>query len=122
MDSYVVIGAGQAGGRAVEAMRASGFEGRIELIGAEPHLPYERPPLSKELLTEDVPFELMHDSSWYLAKNISVHLGVPVTAVDRSAKRVTLGESQVLSYDKLLLTTGGTPRKLRISGVSLTGV
>ena len=122
MDSYVVIGAGQAGGRAVEAMRASGFEGRIELIGAEPHLPYERPPLSKELLTEDVPFELMHDSAWYSAKNISVHLGAPVTAVDSSAKKVTLGESQVLSYDKLLLTTGGTPRKLHISGVSLTGV
>ena len=122
MESYVVVGAGQAGGRAVEAMRASGFEGRIDLIGAEPHLPYERPPLSKELLTEDAPFELMHDDAWYAEKNITVHLGAPATAIDRSAKRVTVGESQVLAYDKLLLTTGGTVRKLDIDGAALKGV
>ncbi|MDD9906533.1 MAG: FAD-dependent oxidoreductase [Rhodospirillaceae bacterium] len=122
MESYVVIGAGQAGGRAVEAMRASGFEGRIDLIGAEPHLPYERPPLSKELLTEDAPFELMHDEAWYAEKDISVHLGAPVTSIDPAAKRVTVGESQILAYDKLLLTTGGFVRKLTIDGAGLKGV
>lgn len=122
MDSYVVIGAGQAGGRAVEAMRASGFEGRIDLVGAEPHLPYERPPLSKELLSDAAPFELMHDADWYAEKNITVHLGAPATAIDREAKRVTVGESQTLVYDKLLLTTGGSARRLPIAGAGLDGV
>jgi len=122
MESYVIVGAGQAGGRAVEAMRASGFEGRIDLVGAERHLPYERPPLSKELLTEDVPFELMHDAAWYKEKNINVHLAALVTSIDRQSKRVTVGESQILAYDKLLLTTGGTVRKLTVDGADLAGV
>ena len=122
METYVVIGAGQAGGRAVEAMRASGFEGRIDLVGAETHLPYERPPLSKENLSDDVPFELMHDAAWYAEKDISVHLGAPATAIDRAAKRVTVGDSQVLAYDKLLLTTGGNVRRLVIPGADLPGV
>ena len=122
METYVVIGAGQAGGRAVEAMRAGGFEGRIDLVGAETHLPYERPPLSKELLSDDAPFELMHDAAWYQEKDIAVHLGAPATAVDRAAKRVTVGESQILAYDKLLLTTGGNVRRLPIDGANLTGV
>ncbi len=122
MESYVVIGAGQAGGRAVEAMRASGFEGRIDLVGAEIHLPYERPPLSKELLSEEAQFELIHDAAWYAEKDISVHLGAPATAIDRDAKRITVGESQSLAYDKLLLTTGGTVRRLAVDGANLTGV
>lgn len=122
METYVVIGAGQAGGRAVEAMRASGFEGRIDLVGAETHLPYERPPLSKENLSDDAPFELMHDAAWYAEKNITVHLGAPATAVDPAAKRITIGDSQVLAYDKLLLTTGGSVRRLVIPGADLPGV
>ncbi len=122
MESYVVIGAGQAGGRAVEAMRAAGFEGRIDLVGAEAHLPYERPPLSKELLADGAPFELMHDAAWYQEKDIAVHLGAPVTAIDHNAKRVTVGESQTFAYDKLLLTTGGAVRRLDIDGWTLAGV
>ena len=122
MESYVVIGTGQAGGRAVEAMRAGGFEGRIDLVGAEIHLPYERPPLSKELLSDEAPFELMHDAAWYAEKDISVHLGAPATAIDRDANRITVGESQSLAYDKLLLTTGGTVRRLAVDGAKLIGV
>lgn len=123
MESFVVIGAGQAGGRAVEAMRASGFEGRIDLVGAELHLPYERPPLSKELLAgDDTPFDLMHDEAWYAERNITLHLGTPATAIDRAAKRVILGESQTIAYDKLLLTTGGNVRRLNIDGAALSGV
>jgi len=123
MEFFVVIGAGQAGGRAVEAMRASGFEGRIDLVGAEPHLPYERPPLSKELLAgNDAPFDLIYDAAWYAERNITVHLDAPATAIDRAAKRVILGESQTLAYDKLLLTTGGNVRRLDIDGVALSGV
>ncbi len=123
MESFVVIGAGQAGGRAVEALRASGFEGRIDLIGAETHLPYERPPLSKELLADDAaPFELMHDQAWYEERNITLHLGAPATVIDRDAKRVVIGDSQTVAYDKLLLTMGGGVRRLDISGGDLAGV
>lgn len=123
MESFVVIGAGQAGGRAVEALRASGFEGRIDLVGAEPHLPYERPPLSKELLAgDDTPFDLMHDEAWYAERNIAVHLGAPATAIDRVTRRVILGESQTLAYDKLLLVTGGNVRRLDIDGAALSSV
>lgn len=123
MESFVVIGAGQAGGRAVEALRASGFEGRIDLIGTETHLPYERPPLSKELLADDdAPFELMHDEAWFEERNITLHLGTPATAIDRAAKRVILGESRSLAYDKLLLTTGGVVRHLGIAGADLDNV
>jgi 3-phenylpropionate/trans-cinnamate dioxygenase ferredoxin reductase subunit len=123
MESFVVIGAGQAGGRAVEALRASGFTGRIDLVGAEPHLPYERPPLSKELLADDnAPFELMHDEAWYEERDITLHLGTPATAINRGAKRITVGESGSLAYDKLLLTTGGAARNLDIKGSELPGV
>ncbi|NKB56652.1 MAG: NAD(P)-binding protein [Alphaproteobacteria bacterium] len=123
MESYVVIGAGQAGGRAVEALRANGFEGRIDLVGAETHLPYERPPLSKELLAgDDAPFELMHDAAWFEERNITLHLGTPVTAIDRAAKRIVVGESRSLAYGKLLLTTGGVVRQLDIAGINLDNV
>ncbi len=123
MDSFVVIGAGQAGGRAVEALRASGFTGRVDLVGAEPHFPYERPPLSKELLADDgAPFELIHDEAWYEERDITLHLGTPVTAINRDTKRITVGESGSLAYDKLLLTTGGAARHLNIEGTKLPGV
>lgn len=104
-------------------MRASGFEGRIDLVGAEPHPPYERPPLSKELLADDdAPFELMHDEAWYRENDITLHLGAPATAIDRRGKRVTVGDSRTLAYDKLLLTTGGTVRRLDIEGGTLPRV
>ncbi|MEX2617018.1 MAG: FAD-dependent oxidoreductase [Alphaproteobacteria bacterium] len=118
--SIVVLGAGQAGGRAVEAMRAAGFEGRIDLVGAEPYLPYERPPLSKELLAGDhVPFQVMFAADWFADRNINLHLGQFAVEIDRAAARVRLDDGTELPYDRLLLTTGGYARTLDIPGAGL---
>jgi NADPH-dependent 2,4-dienoyl-CoA reductase/sulfur reductase-like enzyme len=121
--TFVVIGAGQAGGRAVEAMRHAGFAGRIDLVGAEPHLPYERPPLSKELLAADAgDLQTMFKRAWFAEHDIELHLGVAASAIDRDAKVVRLADGTALPYDKLLLTTGSTLRELDIEGAALPGV
>ena len=122
--TFVVIGAGQAGGRAVEAMRAAGFPGRIQLLGAEAHVPYERPPLSKKLLTGDGGPETtyLHDAAFYDDQHIEMRLGVDAVAIDREARSVRLSTGETLDYDKLLLTTGSRVRKLSIPGATLPGV
>jgi 3-phenylpropionate/trans-cinnamate dioxygenase ferredoxin reductase subunit len=123
-DHFVVIGAGHAGGVAVQAMRGSGHEGPITLIGAEPHLPYERPPLSKELLQAPggEGFRAMRDADYYDEANITLILGNPVTAIDADAQTVTLADGHFLAFDKLLLATGGDVRRLDIPGSHLAGV
>ncbi len=122
--TYLVIGAGQAGGRAVEAMRAAGHAGRIQLVGAETHVPYERPPLSKKLLTGDVGPEstYLHDAAFYEEQRIELHLGAEAVAIDREARSVRLSTGEALAYDKLLLTTGARVRRLSIPGAMLPGV
>ncbi len=122
--TFVVIGAGQAGGRAVEAMRAAGFAGRIQLVGGEAHVPYERPPLSKKLLTGDVGPETtyLHDPTFYEDQHIELRLGVEAVAIDREARSVRLTTGETLVYDKLLLTTGSRVRRLSIPGATLPGV
>ena len=122
--TFVVIGAGQAGGRAVEAMRAADFDGLITLVGSEAHVPYERPPLSKKLLTGDVEPETayLHDPAFYEDQRIDLRLGVDAVAIDRTARSVELSSGETLAYDKLLLTTGARVRKLPIPGARLPGV
>ena len=121
--TFIVIGAGQAGGRAVEAMRQTGFAGRIVLVGAEPHLPYERPPLSKEFLAADAgELQSMFERAWFNERDIDLHLGVAAIAIDRAEKQVRLADGATLSYDKLLLTTGAAVRELDIEGAALPGV
>lgn len=123
-EKFVVIGAGHAGGRAVEAMRNTGFEGEISLIGSEPHLPYERPPLSKELLQgkTDYEFPFIRPRQYYDEQKIKLRLGVAATSIDLTAKKVTLEDGSDVSYDKLLLTTGGRVQTLPIPGEHLDGV
>ncbi len=123
-EKFVVIGAGHAGGRAVEAMRNTGFEGEISLIGSEPHLPYERPPLSKELLQgkTDYEFPFIRPRQYYDEQKIKLRLGVAATSIDLIAKKVTLENGSDVSYDKLLLTTGGHVQTLPIPGENLHGV
>lgn len=121
---FVVIGAGQAGGRAVEAMRKAGFAGRIVLVGEEPHVPYERPPLSKQLLSGDDGPETtyLRDRGFYREQDIDLRLGARASAIDPSARRVLLADGDELAYDKLLITTGSRVRRLAISGAELPGV
>ncbi|MGY3617898.1 FAD-dependent oxidoreductase [Bradyrhizobium sp. USDA 10063] len=120
----VIVGAGQAAAAAIRAMRAGGFDGSIDLVGAEPHPPYERPPLSKEFLLGTAEFS----SSVRLSETdatqfgVRLHLGMAATAIDPAQRRITLADGQVLAYDSLLLATGGTPRRLGVPGADLPGV
>ncbi|NVO56149.1 FAD-dependent oxidoreductase [Rhodobacteraceae bacterium B1Z28] len=124
MSHIVVIGAGQAGASLVARLRKDGFEGDITLIGAEPHLPYQRPPLSKAYLLGEMELErlFLRPESFYTDNNVSLRLGQRVTGIDPQAKTVTVGD-EVISYDELALTTGSDPRRLPAAiGGDLDGV
>jgi 3-phenylpropionate/trans-cinnamate dioxygenase ferredoxin reductase subunit len=114
--TYVVIGGGLAGAKAVETLREEGFAGRVVLLAGENALPYERPPLSKGYLLGKDPVEKaqVHDAEWYVAHDIDLRLHAWTTAIDPKEHTVTLEEGEVLGYDRLLLATGAYPRKLRI--------
>ncbi|MGZ4468691.1 MAG: NAD(P)/FAD-dependent oxidoreductase [Nocardioidaceae bacterium] len=115
-DTFVIVGGGLAAGKAVEQLRSSGFEGSIVLFGAEHHLPYERPPLSKGYLLGNDPLEdaFVHDPDWYDANDVDLRLGTPVTGLDTDARTVHT-EDQTQSYDRLLLATGSSPRRLAMA-------
>ncbi|RYY05043.1 MAG: hypothetical protein EON55_28890, partial [Alphaproteobacteria bacterium] len=119
--TYVVVGAGQAGAWAVVTMRREGFDGRIVLLGDEPHPPYERPPLSKAVLTagKDLPVQTFHASEIYEQHRIELLLGVSVAALDSAGHHILLADGTSLAYDKLLLATGGRARRLAIPGGEL---
>ena len=114
----VIVGAGHAGGRAAEALRAAGHTGPITLLGAEHHPPYERPPLSKELLAGAIPIEktYIRPRAWYGEQEIDLRLGGEAVAIDRGAQRVRMKDGTEVPYDALLLTTGARPRILRLPG------
>ena len=122
--TFVVVGAGQAAGRAVEAMRAEGFDGHIVVVGAEDHPPYERPPLSKQLLTGDYEPErtYLHDRSFYDERGIELRLGTKALHIDREAGTVELSDGDTLAYDKLLLTTGARVRRLSSPDAEKPGI
>jgi 3-phenylpropionate/trans-cinnamate dioxygenase ferredoxin reductase subunit len=121
--SIVVVGGGLAGAKAVEALRENGFEGSLTLVGAEPHLPYERPALSKDYLqgkADRTSFEV-HDRAWYDDHDVTLVLGQEATALDLAAGTVTAGGAS-LPFDRLLLATGAAPRRLDLPGAALDGV
>ncbi len=124
MSHIVVIGAGQAGSSLVAKLRNLGFDGQVTMIGAEPSIPYQRPPLSKAYLLGDMALERLHlrPAGFYADQNITLKLGQPVDAIDPAAKTLTLGD-ETISYDQLALTTGSAPRYLPASiGGALDGV
>lgn len=120
----VVIGAGQAGGWAAKTLRDEGFEGRIVVVGEEPYPPYERPPLSKEVLLGKEPAESCHlwPKGSFDEWGVELRTGVAATGIDRTAKTVSLGGGESLAYDKLLIATGGRVRELPLAGATLDGV
>ncbi|MYT73173.1 MULTISPECIES: FAD-dependent oxidoreductase [unclassified Streptomyces] len=122
--TFVIVGGGLAGAKAAETLRSEGFTGRVILIGDERDHPYERPPLSKGYLQgkEERDSVFVHEPAWYASHDIELHLGQTVTAIDRAARTVRLGDATLIRYDKLLLATGAEPRRLDIPGTHLAGV
>ena len=122
--TFVIIGANLAGGRAAEALRKEGFEGRVVLIGAEPDPPYERPPLSKEYLRGQIAREkiFIHKPGFYEEQRIELRLGVRATCLDLQGRVVELESGERIAFDRLLLATGGRPRKLSVPGSDLDGI
>src|SRR5215471_1638089 len=116
--TFVIVGASLAGAKAAETLRSEGFAGRVVLIGDETDRPYERPPLSKEYLLGKAERDkaFVHDVSWYQDNSVELMLGTTATAISPTEHTVTLSSGGPLSYDKLLLTTGSTPRRLSIAG------
>src|SRR6266404_2629960 len=116
--SFVVLGAGQAGGHAALALRAAGFAGRVILVGDEAYPPYERPPLSKKLLTGEVALEttFLRPAVHYAEQGIELQLGRRATAIARAERRIDFAVGEPLLYDKLMLTTGGRARRLALPG------
>ena len=110
MSHIVIIGAGECGARAAFALRERNFDGQITLVGAEEHLPYERPPLSKEALLNGLEPKLVSDAARYADAGIEVLTGLSVESIDPAGKTARLSDGQMLSYDRLLLTTGARPR------------
>jgi NADPH-dependent 2,4-dienoyl-CoA reductase/sulfur reductase-like enzyme len=113
----VVVGAGMAGLRSADAVRKSGFDGEITVVGAEPHMPYNRPPLSKdgigaEFDAAQLPFRVARAA----AETIRWRLGEPAVAADLAARNVTLGDGTVLGWDGLVIATGVRSRRLALPG------
>jgi NADPH-dependent 2,4-dienoyl-CoA reductase/sulfur reductase-like enzyme len=120
----VIVGASLAGATAAKTLREEGFGGRITLIGAERHLPYIRPPLSKGYLagTDDRASIEVVDADWYRDNDVNLRLRTRVVAVDRAERAVVTEGGETLPYGDLLLATGSLPRRLAIPGSELDGV
>jgi 3-phenylpropionate/trans-cinnamate dioxygenase ferredoxin reductase component len=118
-----IVGAGHVGGRAAQTLRQAGWNGAIAMIGAEPHLPYERPPLSKGLLTGErdaLQCQLRPADAWRDDK--IDHIVGHVQSFDPHARTLQMSDGRSFAYEALLLATGGRPRRLTIPGAELDGV
>jgi 3-phenylpropionate/trans-cinnamate dioxygenase ferredoxin reductase subunit len=118
------VGAGQAAAQAAMTLRAQGFPGNITVYGEEPYLPYQRPPLSKKFLLGELTRERLElkPQIFYQQNNVTLRLGIVVTAINRRTKTLTLSDGSTSYYDKLLLATGAHARRIRLPGVDLKNV
>jgi 3-phenylpropionate/trans-cinnamate dioxygenase ferredoxin reductase component len=123
--TFVIVGAGMAGGKAAETLREEGFDGRVVLLGGEPERPYERPPLSKDYLrgeTERGGVYLQEDAGWYDEHDVELRPSTHVESLDVAARAVLLAGGERIDYDALLLTTGAEPKRPPIPGTDLEAV
>jgi len=121
--TIVIVGAGQAGSELAVALRQTGFGDRIVMVGAERHLPYQRPPLSKAFLRGKVELDALRTRAEdaYTSAGIEVELGTPAVGIDRRTRSVALADGRKLRYDKVALTTGGSPRPVRFGSGHIAG-
>lgn len=120
----IVVGAGHGGAQAALALRQNKFEGSIVVVGREPELPYERPPLSKEYLARDKTFDriMIRPAQFWEDKHVTMRLDTEVTAIDPAAKVATLSDGSKLEYGSMIWAAGGDPRRLSCMGADLVGV
>lgn len=120
----VIVGAGQAGVQAAASLRELGFDGSVTIVGDEPDMPYQRPPLSKEFLTgeADESALALHGPSFYAEKAIELRTGTRAVALDRQRRRLELADGGELPYDHVVLATGARNRSLPLAGSELDGV
>ncbi|PYN42980.1 MAG: reductase [Candidatus Rokuibacteriota bacterium] len=124
MPTIAIVGASLAGSSAAATLREEGFDGRTVLIGAEPQLPYDRPPLSKNYLRGTTSFEktLLRPPEFYRERDIEMRLGTTVTRVDAEKRMLALQDGERLEFDQLLIATGGRNKRFPIPGIDLPGV
>ena len=124
MTGIVIIGAGHAAGQAAASLRQAKFEGSITIIGDEAHVPYQRPPLSKQYLagTQVADKVYLRAEKFYADKDIQLMLDTRATQIDPGTKTINLDNGETIAYEKLLISTGSRPRKLSIEGSDLSGI
>ena len=124
MSRIIIIGAGQAGGQAIASLRQMGYKEEIMLFGDEPHLPYQRPFLSKQYLSgEDAEGRVfLRAENFYTDQNVTLRIGERVTAIAPSQKQISTEQGELIGYNDLIIATGSRPRRLNISGSDLVGI
>jgi 3-phenylpropionate/trans-cinnamate dioxygenase ferredoxin reductase subunit len=124
ISTILIVGGGQAGAQAIDTLRREGFGGRLILVSDEPHLPYQRPPLSKKFLSGELAGERLpfRHQSFYDEHRVELKLGVRAASLDPAARRVGLSNGESLVYDRLLLCLGAESRQLTCPGADLPGV
>jgi 3-phenylpropionate/trans-cinnamate dioxygenase ferredoxin reductase subunit len=122
--TFVIVGAGLAGAKAAETLRAEGFDGRLLLLGEEPERPYERPPLSKAYLRGEADRDSLyvHPEEFYADNDIELRPSTPVRSIAPATRQVELAGGGSIGYQRLLLATGAAPRRLPLPGADLDGV
>ena len=120
----VIAGAGHAAGQVVASLRQHKFDGQIVLVGDEPYLPYQRPPLSKKFLAGDMDAERLYvkPAGFYDDAGVELHLDTTITAIDRENKSLKVAGDAEITYDKLVLALGSRARQLAVEGTDLKGV
>ena len=122
--AFVIVGGGHAAGQAAASLRQEGYAGELVILADEPHIPYQRPPLSKQYLAGEQGLDRVYlrAEKFYADKDVDVRMAARAAGIDRDAKTVVLEGGGEIGYDKLLLATGGRPRILDIPGADLPGV
>ena len=124
LKSVVIIGAGQAAAQLIASLAQDGFTGGVTLVGDEPHLPYQRPPLSKKFLAGELAFDRLYvrPAAFYEKAGTRLMLGMKVDGIDRQDKTVVLADGSRLSYSTLVLATGSRARTIPLPGADRAGV
>jgi 3-phenylpropionate/trans-cinnamate dioxygenase ferredoxin reductase component len=123
MAGIVILGAGHAGTQAATSLRDEGYVGPVTLVSDESDLPYHKPPLSKSFMKDaEAPLQPLRGHMSYAERDITLRLGAAVKSIDRGARCLRFSDDSTLAYDRLILATGTSARRLSVPGAALEGV